>query len=201
MLPLLVFVVILNYIISVLKGSDSLFNSFFMFFRGFFGAGWPNGGWSVSVELHFYLVLPFLLFYIRKYQWISVFVLLSFTFLLRSLFYLGVFSDFYKASLFNYAYFTIIGRFDQFVFGIIAFYNSYIILSNKLFFCILFCFFSLLFSIFDFSGGNHFHDRYNWLWIYWLSLEGFFWAIFVSLYDNMKIQSNSIVSIFFARMG
>ncbi len=29
--------------------------------KGFYRPSWPNGGWSIAVELHFYLILPLLL--------------------------------------------------------------------------------------------------------------------------------------------
>ena len=75
---------------------------------------WPNGGWSIAVELHFYVILPFLLVVLRRNPaWLALSLLGSIA--LRT----GIFLQLGEVK--TAAYFTIIGRYDDFVLGILAF--------------------------------------------------------------------------------
>lgn len=75
----------------------------------------PNGGWSVTAEFHFYIILPFLLYLLRRNIIYIVLMLLGAIAARALLWDLG-------KSIHFYAYATILGRFDQFAFGIMVFH-------------------------------------------------------------------------------
>lgn len=82
--------------------------------QGFYLPSWPNGGWSIAVELHFYLILPLLLVISAKRPANILLVLvLSMGFRLFCWWEAGTVQSF--------AYWTIVGGIDQFVLGIFAF--------------------------------------------------------------------------------
>ena len=86
--------------------------TFLDFLKGFVIHSWPGVAWSITVELHFYLLLPLLLFIAHR----NPRHLLGFLVLLLVL----------KATIIaglapSIRYYTIIGRLDQFVMGALCF--------------------------------------------------------------------------------
>ncbi len=69
---------------------------------------WPNGGWSITVEMHFYLLLPFVLWLKRRWK-PSLLCMLVGSILLRFALH-AIYGE-----VQYFAYWTIIGRIDQFV--------------------------------------------------------------------------------------
>lgn len=80
---------------------------------GFLLPTWPRGTWSVSIELHFYLLFPFLLLLFRKQGPFALLTVVACAMLIR----FDWWRTFGEAQ--HVAYWTIIGRIDQFVFGMI----------------------------------------------------------------------------------
>ena len=152
----------------------------------------PNGGWSVTVELHFYILLPFILYLDRRWKgWLCVFLIVSI--IMKIILYKDL-GDIQKLS-----YNTIIGRIDQFIFGIIAFkYRDYV--SNQhvsvLFFLGLFLAF---YSFFDTAGGLN--SAPESIWIYLPLIEGAAYGLLISWYDNSFQHSRGGVSQFIAYVG
>lgn len=83
-------------------------------FAGFIVPVWPNGGWSIAVEGHFYLILPFILAMARRFGLGYVLAAILVFILLRTVY----FEHF--GTVQRFAYYTIFGRIDQFILGIVA---------------------------------------------------------------------------------
>lgn len=75
----------------------------------------PNGGWSITTEFHFYLLLPLLLVFSRKSRGHLFLVVLS-AIAIRTALYL------WMGQIQTLAYWTFVGRVDQFVLGMLGFY-------------------------------------------------------------------------------
>lgn len=83
-------------------------------YRGLVYPTWPNGGWSITTELHFYALLPALLFLARHSKaWLMAVVAAALA--VRCLLYIRV------GEIQSLAYWTIVGRIDQFTLGIAGF--------------------------------------------------------------------------------
>lgn len=83
----------------------------------------PNDGLSVTAEFHFYIILPFLLFLLRRNIIYIIYIILM---LLGAIAARALLWDIGK-SIHFYAYATILWRFDQFAFGIMVFhFRNYI---------------------------------------------------------------------------
>src|SRR5262249_41285661 len=82
--------------------------------RGAIFPSLPNGGWSITAEAHFYLVLPFVLLLLRRHV-AYVGLIVAGAILFRTGMY------FYRGEIQTLAYWTIIGRVDQFLIGMVAF--------------------------------------------------------------------------------
>jgi rhamnosyltransferase len=78
------------------------------FLTGFVTPSWPSVAWSITVELHFYLLLPLLLL-IAQRRPIYLLILLAILLALKATIISGLAPDI--------RYYTIIGRLDQFVMG------------------------------------------------------------------------------------
>lgn len=81
---------------------------------GFIVPVWPNGGWSIAVEGHFYLILPFMLAMARRFGLIYVLAAILVFILVR-----GIYFEHF-GTVQRFAYYTIFGRIDQFILGIVA---------------------------------------------------------------------------------
>jgi rhamnosyltransferase len=157
----------------------------------------PNGGWSITAEFHFYLILPFLLYATYRWKYSLIFIL--------------AISIAIKAAIHNelgqiqtLSYWTIIGRIDQFLLGILAFqFKEYIVKKHLLVFC-FFLAFSTFYWYFDSLGGFFRNPSYpspSQLWIYMPAIEGLAYGVFVAWYDNSFEHSTGRISRFVALVG
>lgn len=194
--PLLLVMLALQLIRYVRDGSLS-FEFFQRIIKGLVYPSLPNGGWSITVEVHFYLLLPLLLtIFLRKkiiYSILILFLLLIFRFIeYRS-----------GGNIQSLAFFTIFGRVDQFVLGILAYrYKGKIPAARMFGFFATFSFLGY-FYYFDLNGGFYgpFPNGPQALtWVFQLTVEGFFYAILISWYDKQKIPINAI-SRFVSKIG
>ena len=154
----------------------------------------PNGGWSIVVEFHFYLLLPFLLFISRKSKY-SLGIAVCFAILLRLFLYAEV------GQLRWYSYFTICGRIDQFLLGMIAYQMRKQITGRHFLVISSFCAFSMFYWFFDKAGGYSNNSLNSLVWVYLPTLEGLAYGILIAWYDNSFTHSNGKVSRFIALIG
>jgi len=157
----------------------------------------PNGGWSIAIEFHFYLLLPFLLYITRKSKY-SLGIAVCFAILLR-LFLFEVIGQ-----IQSLAYWTIIGRIDQFLLGMIAFQMRNYIKGRHFLVIGGFTAFSIFFWYFDRAGGFYNNPSYpssRLVWVYFSTIEGLAYALVIAWYDNSFTHSNGKVSRFIALIG
>lgn len=194
--PLLILVMILvglqKYRLGAIMGdyADNLL-------QGFFRPTWPNGGWSITVEFHFYLLLPGLLFLKNKWPFYLILILLlviaSRVFLHDSI-----------GEIQSLSYSTIIGRIDQFLLGILAFEFRKKIAHKHFFAVFIFIAFLLFYWGFDSLGGYYMNPSYpspSIIWIILPAVEGLCYAILIAWYDNSFNHSTGKISSFIALIG
>lgn len=165
--------------------------------KGFVLPVWPNGGWSIAVEMHFYLVLPLLLWLAaRSPRWLLAVVLAAVA--LR----LGIWLV--KGEVQSLAYWTLIGRIDQFVLGIWFFHYRQALAGRGA----LVAFTSLLFLVFwywfDAGGGFYVSPSYpspSPVWVVLTLFEGITYGMFIAWYDARHIHSNSRSARWLAAIG
>ncbi|MFT4518484.1 MAG: peptidoglycan/LPS O-acetylase OafA/YrhL [Halioglobus sp.] len=157
----------------------------------------PNGGWSITVEFHFYLILPILLFLSGKSRYL-LFALLGLALLIRVILYEEI------GQIHFLSYWTIVGRIDQFLFGILAFYFRDIIRNRHALALLVFLGFSAFYYYFDSTGGYYSHFPLNSpssLWLIIPTVEGFAYAWLIAWYDNSFEHSQGRFSRFLALVG
>ena len=194
--PLLFIVILIHGGLAYFSGRDLIdFAKFIV--AGFIKPSLPNGGWAITVEIHFYLMLPLLLFFFKRWKFSLAAILLAAVFMRIILFYrLG--------QVQFLSYFTIIGRIDQFLLGISAYYFGRNLPAKRyagLGALILFAFF---FRYFDSKGGFYMNPSFpspSTIWIYLPTIEGIAYALAISCYDNAFEHSTGTISRFFAQIG
>ena len=194
--PLLFFVVLLIGIKKYLSGEDMI-GYIESIIKGAIFPTLPNGGWSITVEFHFYLILPLLLWLTSKSRW-ALFYILSTAVLFRVYLYY----EFNEIQVLSY--WTIVGRLDQFVLGIAAFaFHQEVAGRHKLVITTLVVYL-IFYSWFDARGGfyqNPIYPSPSPLWIVLPTLEGAFFALMIAWYDCSFRHSSGPVSRFVAMIG
>ena len=156
-----------------------------------------NGIWSITTEFHFYLLLPFLLLLMKRSKYTLGFVLIA-TIALRIFLYRKY------GEIQWLSYFTIVGRIDQFILGIMAYqFREYFTRKHRFVACIGLVF-ALLYWQFDMVGGFYHNPSYpspSPLWIYMPTLEGIGYASIIAWYDNSFQHSTGRFSRFIAAIG
>ena len=164
---------------------------------GFIRPGLPNGGWSITVEFHFYLLLPLLLYISVKSKY-GLIVVIACVMAFRAYSYSKI------GTVQWLSYWTIIGRLDQFLLGMIMYRFSFLISKKHIHIGIISIFFLAFYSWFDRSGGFFFMPEYpssNMVWIIMPTLEGIFYGLLIAWYDNSFEHGDGKVSTFVARIG
>jgi len=139
-----------------------------------------NGGpftyvfWSIAVEWHFYLLFPLLLLSVQRWGWRALVLLIFMLLMLR----IGAYMS--GADMRNLSYYTIAGRLDQFVIGMLAgiYYCNYFLAGRRLDYVAAAGTVLVLALLWGFNrlGGGAVN---NYLWIFWPTLEAAGWAVFL----------------------
>ena len=157
----------------------------------------PNGAWSLTVEFHFYLLLPLLLFLCRK----SPALLFAAIFLAVGL---RTFLFIRNGTVFWPAYWTIAGRIDQFVFGILAYHYRSMIIRKHVLALALGTVFCVFYYLFDRMGGFYRMPQYpspSPIWIILPTIEGAFFSALIAYYDGSFQHSRGLLSRSIAKIG
>lgn len=137
---------------------------------------WDNGCWSVAVELQFYALLPALLFAFRRAPATALGLVAAALAARWALFAGGQDLQFF-------AYFSLLGRIDQFVLGIFA----WRLLQGRAvplrLFALGFGGFLLALHGFNLAGGHAGTGRSP-LWIWWPTVEALGFALLIAWYDG-----------------
>ncbi len=199
LMPLLLLVMIFNAFREALVSGDlrAAYGYLLSLPRGLVYPSWPNGGWSITVELHFYLLLPLLLFLLRRwYQ--GLWLLLVFAIVLRSGYHA------WTGEVQSLAYGTIFGRIDQFVLGILAFHGRAHLIGRHARAAVIAAAFITLYWWFDRNGGFFLRPTYpspSRLWIVLPTLEGAAFAALIAWYDGSFSHGKGPLSNLFAVLG
>lgn len=165
--------------------------------HGFVLPIWPSGGWSIATELHFYLVLPWLLWIARRSPVALACIVLCAIGLRAWLWSVG-------GEVQSLAYFTIVGRIDQFVLGILAWHLRGWFVGNHAraaFFAVAFIAFYWWFS---YEGGFRGMPSYpspSAVWVFIPAIEGAAFAALIAWYDGSFRFRNAGLSGALAKVG
>lgn len=197
LLPLLIAVCLLVLTKEyVLHGSTATRDALWDIAKGIILPTLPNGGWSITVEFHFYLMFPILVLLERRRPFGAlVFVALGFVVRMSSVY---LWPD---VSVQDLAYWTIFGRVDQFVIGILMAYYGQRIAGQHGIAGLALITVLALYAYFDRLGGFYGNDTYPEIWLWLLTVEGLCYAILISWYDRSFSMKNSGLSGIFAKVG
>jgi peptidoglycan/LPS O-acetylase OafA/YrhL len=159
---------------------------------------WPRGTWSISIELHFYLLFPLLLFAARRYGPLALLGVIAAAVALRIDWWL----TFGEAQ--HISYWTIFGRIDQFVFGMLFAMLPLRDRPLKIFSVVALIAFLVFWQIFDAMGGYYNHTgapSSGLVWIFIPTLEGLVWASLIAVYERLPITLPQLVDRGLAKIG
>ena len=191
--PLMIVVVFINAIMRYVNGDEAIWYFFASLANGLIYPSLPTSGWSITAEFHFYLLLPFLLFVSRNSN-LNLVLLVVASILFRAFLY-------YRDGSVQYlAYWTIVGRFDLFVIGILGYrYRKHFQISSMAaIFSILGL--AILYAFLNSFGGYH-GTQEGMIWIVFSTLEGIFIAPLISYYDRISIEFDGALSRVVASIG
>lgn len=198
--PLLLLVFFIHIIIEVIRAQDihAIYRVIFNLFRGFVFPVWPNGGWSVAVELQFYLILPFLLMLRQRNAKLLVALLLV-TLFSRYVLFLE------RGQVQDLSYWTLVGRIDQFVLGILAFHYRNKIQGNHYLAITVAASLISLYYWFNMRGGFYLTDgKYpspSTIWIWLPTAEGLAFGVLIVWYETCFSASKGAWSRWLSKVG
>jgi peptidoglycan/LPS O-acetylase OafA/YrhL len=194
--PLLILVFLLVGLIRALRG-ESLWGFVLSLPKGLLLPTWPNGGWSITTEIHFYLLLPVLLILARRSRTLLIAAVLV-AVMVRGCYFLS------NGEVQSVAYWTIMGRIDQFVLGVAGFAFAREIASRPVFVAAAAVGFLIFWWWFDRSGGYFFRPTYpspSPLWIVVPTIEGIGYASVIAWYDSRTISLGTIPAKVLQKLG
>jgi len=196
LLPLLV-VVILTVGITKFVSGQSLSGYAYSIARGALFPSLPNGGWSITVEFHYYIILPLFLWMLTKSKLWPLSIIVA-AIALRLFLYHE------KGEIQSLAYWTIIGRIDQFALGMLVYQFRVYFAHRHVVALLTIMAFMMIYWLFDRQGGFYQNPSYpspSPLWILLPTIEGVAYAISIAWYDNSFSHSTSGLSKFIGRIG
>ena len=191
--PLLTVVLLSVAAYKVAVGAMPAEEAGFRLISGFLLPVWGNGAWSITAEIHFYLVMPLIIVAaardVRLVLWL---VLIAIT--VRAGIYMS------EGTVRQLAYFTIAGRFDQFALGICAwtFFRG-AKPHNWLMAAAFVAFVAFMHSV-NVAGGID-GTLHSPVWIVFTTIEGLFYALLIAWYDGGTRQLPAAISGLIAKVG
>jgi peptidoglycan/LPS O-acetylase OafA/YrhL len=196
LVPLLVVVLLIDGVVEWLAGND-LRHFFDIVIKGPVFPTLPNGGWSITVEFHYYLILPLFLWMLRRSKLLPL-SLVAAAIAARIVIHQA------KGEVESLAYPTIIGRVDQFALGMLVFsFRDRLARRHGIAIAVL-CAFSLFYWYFDRLGGVIAMPSYpspSPIWIFLPTIEAIAYAVGIAWYDTSFEHSRSGVSRVIGRLG
>lgn len=198
--PLFIVVMLVNAVSKAVDAGDVRAGYWFLLSlpRGFVLPSWPNGAWSIAVELHFYLLLPLLLFLQKRTSlWLGLVLTLALSFRTH------LFIEYGEVQ--SLAYWTIVGRLDQFILGILAFNARKFFTHAHLKIAFILVIFISIYYWFDKQGGFYLFDGYpsaSPIWIVLPTLEGIAFASAIAWYETSFSQrGGGVISDALSKIG
>ena len=159
---------------------------------------WPRGTWSITIELHFYLLFPLLMLLFRRYGPFVLFVVVVVAMLMRY--------DWWRTygEAQHIAYWTIVGRIDQFVFGMLF---ALVKIRRPVLGAVAgisLISFLLLWVQFDAMGGFNNHTgapSQSPLWIFIPTAEAITWGSLIAFYDGSSFRMPAWIDRSLAKVG
>ncbi len=187
-----IIVLVQHYIVY---GEEHALASLHHFSKGLILPTLPNGGWSVAVELHFYLLFPVIILLERRSPFSSLLIIFAALTFRASLAFMDT-----GVVVRDAAYWTIIGRIDQFLIGILfAYYGKDLV--GKHWIAVL-VFGLLLAGVYWFDAtGGYTSGAFPNVWVFSLTFEALCFATLISYYDRTFKMKNKGVSGLVARIG
>lgn len=196
LLPLLMLVCLCVGIQLYFRGAD-LQRYLLSLLKGLVLPTLPNGGWSITVEMHFYVLLPALLWLLGKSRFLPI-VLVIAAILLRHVLHA------YLGTVQMPAYLTLVGRIDQFVIGMLAFHFRGAFVGRHRIAIAIFIAFAAFYWYFDRLGGFY---RFpsppspSALWIYLPTLEALAYGSLIAWYESSFAPAKTGISRFIGLAG
>jgi peptidoglycan/LPS O-acetylase OafA/YrhL len=166
--------------------------------QGFILPTWPKGTWSIAIELHFYLLFPLLLLLVRRHGPLALLAVIAYALAIRY----NWWRTYGEAQ--HIAYWTIIGRIDQFVFGMLFAFAPLSPKVRALIAGIAAAGFLVLMHGFDRAGGYWNHTgaaSTSPLWIVLPTVEAITYASVIAWYDNASFKLPAWLDHALARIG
>ena len=157
---------------------------------------WPNGGWSITVECHFYLALPALLWMSRRTRWAPLMIVAT-ALCFRALLHSG------GHEVQPVAYWTIIGRIDQFAFGMLAFSLRAMLKGRHAAAALVFLGLCGCYLMFDLSGGfwNPAYPSKSAAWVVLPAIDGLCLSLLIAWYDTSFQWRNTGLARWIGKAG
>lgn len=196
LLPLLIVVILIVGLTNLANG-QSLSSYAYSIAKGALFPTLPNGGWSITVEFHYYIFLPLFLWMLAKSKLWPLSIIVA-AIVLRGFLYHD------RGEIQSLAYWTIIGRIDQFALGMLVYqFRSYIAYRHVISLLTIVAF-MMMYWYFDFLGGFYQNPTYpspSLLWVILPTIEGIAYAVGIAWYDNSFRHSTTGLSKFIGRIG
>ncbi|RZL09060.1 MAG: acyltransferase [Rubrivivax sp.] len=173
--PLLLLVMALTGIKNHLAGNLDAYGRDLLL--GFLAPTWPNGAWSVTVELHFYLLMPLLLALVRAPRafWLMA---LAAPVLMRLALYLE------HPVITNLSNFTLIGHIDHFIIGMMSARVAALATGRHKAFMAATVAYLAYFWYHDHLDAAVGSLKPESLWIYHALIEGLYYGFAIAWYDQ-----------------
>ena len=193
----LLFVVILIVGVKQLAAGGSILSYLYSIARGVFYPSLPNGGWSITVEFHYYAVLPLFLWMLRKSKLLPISIIVA-AIAIRFLVHQE------KGEIQSLAYWTIFGRIDQFALGMLLYHLRVHVAHRHGIAIVVLLGFTMFYWYFDRGGGFYQSPSYpspSPLWILLPTIEGIAYAVAIAWYESSFSHSTTATSKFIGRIG
>lgn len=161
--------------------------------RGLVFPAFPNGAWSIATEFHFYLLLPALFVLFRRGVGAVVLAIVAMI-AARAMVYAEA------GTIQGLSYYTIVGRIDQFMLGMLALHCRDLLRSRHWIAGAVFMALAAFYTWFDMIGG-YYRTEDSPLWIVMPTIEGAAYAVLVGWYDASFTPKNTGFSWAWGKVG